>query len=207
MAVPHRPRRRTRLFMEVGVAILLLSVLAAVGIGRLARTHDHAVDANLERLTGALQTAVAAFHANWKLNGNPHLDVPGWGDGSLDANGVGFPVSGRRDSAAVSDDRDCVDIWRGLLQDAPRVARAEPTRVTGASFPYIEPKLGTGVMFVAGQEDWIGDATVPLPDTPHAEICQFISLHHQSVQAGAPKPTIFYDSRTGTVLLDLERVF
>jgi len=51
------------------------------------------------------------------------------------------------------------------------------------------------------------DATIALPFANNSQACQFISLEAQSVVSGAPKPTIFYDTQTGTVLLDLERVF
>lgn len=193
--------------LELTVIVVVIIALVAIAAERLARAHDRVLAARIETLAGTLQTAVSGFQANWKVQDQATIDVPGWADGSLDANSVGYPVGGRRDAGTVARDQDCADIWRGLLVDAPPVAEAEPNSERGRTFHHIETKLGTDVEFVAGQDDVIPDATVALPETPDAEICQFISLHHQSVQPGAPKPTIFYDSRTGTVFTDLHRVF
>jgi prepilin-type N-terminal cleavage/methylation domain-containing protein len=194
--------------VELVVVMVVLAVLAAVGLARFARTDGAAVAAQVEGLAGGLQTAVTSFHANWRLNPDATVNVPGWGDGTLDANSDGWPAGGRRDAAAVGRDRDCEDLWRGLLGHAPTVMEADPNKEAGTSFNHIEPKIGTEVRWVAGQDASIPDATTPLPpDTPHAEICQFISLHYQSVAPGTPKPTIFYDSRSGQVWVDLDRVF
>jgi prepilin-type N-terminal cleavage/methylation domain-containing protein len=193
--------------VELVVVIVLVGILAAVGISRFIRVDDEAHTARMEGLAGALQTAAASFHANWRVRGGGGVDMPGWGDESLDANSFGFPAGGRGDVSVVGRDRDCEDIWRGLLQNGPEVIEADPNKEIGTSINHIEPKLGTDVAVVAGQDASIPDATVPLPATPNAEICQFISLHYQSVQPGTPKPTIFYDSRTGEVFTDLDRVF
>lgn len=193
--------------LELTVILVVVIALVAVAAERLAGTHDQALAARLEKLAGTLQTAVAGFQASWKVHDQVTIDVPGWADGTLDANRAGYPVGGRRNVDTVGHDLDCVDIWRGLLVEAPPVEEANPNAELGRTFHHIEAKLGTEVEFAAGQDDDISDATVPLPDTPGAEICQFISLHHQSVQPGDPKPTIFYDSRTGTVFTDLDRVY
>lgn len=202
------PRRRAGFtIVELVVAIVVLGILAAVGISRFAHVDEEAVNGKVTALAGALQSAVTAFHANWRIQGRPTVDVPGWGDGSLDANADGYPASGRRDTGQVGRDQDCEDVFRGLLQNGPRVIEADPNKEIGTSVNHIEPRLGGPFEFVAGQDPSIPDATVPLPATPNAEICQFIALDHQSVQPGAPKPTIFYDSRTGAVFVDLDRVF
>lgn len=193
--------------IELVVVLVVLGILAAVGLSRFSRIDEQAVTAKMETLAGALQESVSSFHANWRLQDQPAMDVPGWGDETLDANGYGFPASGRRDAGAVGADRDCEDIFRGLLHNAPAVIEADPNKEIGTSFNHIEPKLDTGIAFVAGQDAVITDATVALPATPYAEICQFIALDFQSVQPGSPKPTIFYDSRTGVVFTDLDRVF
>lgn len=193
--------------VELVVAIIILGILAAVGLARFSHIDDEAVNAKVEHLAGALQSAVTSFHGNWRVQDSGNINVVGWGDETLDANSFGFPASGRRDSGVVGRDQDCEDIWRGLLQNAPSVIEADPTKAIGTSVNHIEPKLGSGIAFVAGQDASIPDATVTLPATPYAEICQFIALDHQSVQPGSPKPTIFYDSHTGAVFTDLNRVF
>lgn len=193
--------------VELVVVIVVLGVLAAIGISRFAHVDEEAVNARVTSLAGALQGAVSAFHANWRVQGRPTVNVPGWGDVTLDANAGGYPASGRRDTGQVGRDQDCEDVFRGLLQNGPAVIEADPNKEIGTSINHIEPRLGGDFDFVAGQDASIPDATVPLPASPNAEICQFIALDHQSVQPGAPKPTIFYDSRTGEVFVDLDRVF
>lgn len=207
LATDRSRRARGFTVVELVVVIVVLGILAALGLARFSRVDDEAVDAKVERVAGALQSAVASFHANWRLAGRPTVDVPGWGDETLDANGDGYPASGRQDTGVVGRDRDCEDVFRGLLANGPTVIEADPNKEIGTSINHIEPRLGTDIEFVAGQDASIADATVPIPATPNAEICQFIALDHQSVQPGAPKPTIFYDSRTGAVFVDLDRVF
>lgn len=205
---PRRPLQYSGFtLVELVVAIIILGILAAVGLARFSHIDDEAVKAKVEHLAGALQSAVTGFHGNWRVRDGGAINVAGWGDETLDANSFGFPASGSGDTGVVGRDQDCEDIWRGLLQNAPSVIEADPTKAIGTTINHIEPKLGTGVAFVAGQDASIPDATVTLPSTPYAEICQFIALDHQSVQPGSPKPTIFYDSRTGAVFTDLDRVF
>lgn len=174
---------------------------------RLIDTKEQARRQRMEHLAGAFAAAVAQFHGQWRIKNRESLNVPAWGDETLDANQWGYPATGRRNLGTVGRDQDCEDIWRGLLQNAPSVVEADPNKEIGTSVNHIEPRLGTGIEFVAGQDGNIPDATIPLPASGRAEICQFISLDAQSVRPGAPKPTIFYDSRRGAVLLDLDRTF
>ena len=195
--------------MELVVVLLLLGILASILLPRFLNLSDQAFAAKMQALTGALQTAVASYHAAWRLSGadGNTIDVQQFGLGDLDANAFGYPVSGLRDQAAPTSDVDCVDLWIGLLDNGPTVARADPTKEQGTTIHHIEPKLGTGTEFVAGQDGVIDDAGIPISFASNSEVCQFISLEYQSVQPGTPKPTIYYDTRTGTVLLDLARVF
>jgi len=189
--------------------IVVLALLAAAFLPRVLRTEEEAFAARMRGLQGALREAVMLYHAAWRVAQNDgavaNLDRHGLGE--LDANAYGFPVSGRRDAAAAGRDRDCEDVWRGLLNPAPSVVEADPTKEIGNTVHHIEPKLGTGIEFVAGQDGSIPDSTLPVSFVSNAEVCQFISLHYQSVAPGAPKPTLFYDTRTGEVYLDLDRVF
>lgn len=195
--------------MELVVVILLLGVLAAVALPRFLRISDDAVAAQMQGLAGALRSGIDLFHVAWRLEngGAAQINLAAHGLGTLDANSVGYPVAGSRNVSATGRDIDCEDVWRGLLNPAPRVVQADPNKEIGTSVNHIEPHLGTSVEFVAGQDASIPDATIALPFASNARVCQFISLHHQSVAAGTPKPTIFYDTQSGAVLLDLDRVF
>ncbi|MEM1433056.1 MAG: prepilin-type N-terminal cleavage/methylation domain-containing protein [Pseudomonadota bacterium] len=196
--------------IELVVVLFVLGTLAAVVLPRFMTVTEQAQRAVLEGLAGNLRSGVSLFHAAWQLEGGRDgstVDLASYGLGTLDANAFGYPASGRRDAATTGRDRDCEDVWRGLLNPAPSIIEADPNKEAGSSSNHIEPRLGTGIEFVAGQDASIPDATIALPFANNAEVCQFISLAAQSVASGAPKPTIFYDTRTGQVLLDLDRVF
>ena len=195
--------------IELVVVLLLIGILAAILLPRFIDTSEQAFESKMLALQGQLSSAVALYHAAWRASGatGAQVNLAAFGSGELDANAAGYPVSGRRDVAVTGRDRDCEDIWRGLLNPGPSVAEADPNKEIGTSANHIEPKLGTGVAFVAGQDANIPDASIALPFTNNAQVCQFIALDAQSVAPGAPKPTIFYDTRTGRVLLDLGRVF
>jgi MSHA pilin protein MshB len=195
--------------VELVAVILLLALFAAVMLPRFLQSADQAFEAKMQSLSASLASAVVSYHAAWRIAqvDTAQVNLSGFGLGELDANSFGYPVSGRRNVAATGRDMDCEDVWRGLLNPAPSVAEADPNKEIGTSVNHIEPKLGRGIDFVAGQDANIPDATITLPFANNAQVCQFIALDFQSVQPGAPKPTIFYDTRTGRVLLDLERKF
>ncbi|MEM1229438.1 MAG: prepilin-type N-terminal cleavage/methylation domain-containing protein [Pseudomonadota bacterium] len=196
--------------VELVVVIVLLGILAAAALPRFISLSDEAVEAQLEGLAGSLRSGLSLFHAAWQVSddrGSATVDLTAHGLGTLDANEFGYPVSGRNDSASTGRDMDCEDVWNGLLSPAPEIIEADPNKEAGTSRNHIEPRLGTSYAFVAGQDARIDDASIALPFASNSQVCQFISLHHQSVAPGTPKPTIFYDTRTGTVLLDLGRTF
>ncbi|XOV82686.1 MAG: type II secretion system protein [bacterium] len=195
--------------IELVAVLVLLGIVVATLLPRFIDLGEEAFAAKMEGLAGSLRSGIATYHAAWQLyqGDTAQIDLSRFGLGDLDANALGYPVSGRRNQAVTGRDMDCEDVWRGLLNPAPRVDEADPNKEIGTSRNHIEPKLGTGIEFVAGQDPVINDATIALPFSNFAQVCQFIALDFQSVQPGAPKPTIFYDTRTGTVLLDLQRVF
>ena len=195
--------------IEFVAVIILVAILAAAALPRFLETSDKAFHAKMKSITASLQTAIVNYRAAWEvsqLNGST-INLEQYGLGELDSNEFGYPVSGRRDQSQPGRDMDCEDIWRGLLNPAPIVDEADPNKERGTSINHIEPKLGTEVEFVAGQDAVIDDAGIPISFAANSEVCQYISLEFQTVQVGEPKPTIYYDSRTGTVLLDLNRVY
>ncbi len=210
MRTPPRQRPAGFTIVELVVVIILLGVLSAVALPRFISLSDEAVAAKMEGLAGSLRSGIALFHAAWMVSdrrGGTAVDLTQHGLGTLDANAEGYPVSGRNNSSATGRDQDCEDVWRGLLDPAPAIIEADPNKEAGTSQNHIEPRLGTAYEFVAGQDSNISDATIALPFARNDHVCQLISLHYQSVAPGTPKPTIFYDTNTGTVLLDLDRVF
>ncbi len=207
---PESPSRAPGFtLVELVVVLLLIAVLAATLLPRFLDTSDRAFEAKMTSLAGTLQTAIVNYRAAWEVSqiNDSTINLAQYGLGELDANAFGFPVSGRRDQSRPGRDMDCEDVWRGLMNPAPIVDEADPTKERGTSINHIEPKLGTDVEFVAGQDAVIDDAGIPINFAVNSEVCQFISLEYQTVEVGEPKPTIYYDSRTGAVLLDLDRVY
>ncbi len=195
--------------VELVVVLILIAALAATILPRFLDTADRAFEAKMESLAGTLQTAILNYRAAWEVSqiNDATVNLAEYGLGELNANTFGYPVSGRRNQSRPGRDMDCEDVWRGLMNPAPSVDEADPTKERGTSVNHIEPKLGTGIEFVAGQDAVIDDAGIPINFAVNSEVCQFISLQFQTVQEGEPKPTIYYDSRTGSVLLDLDRVY
>ena len=102
--------------IELVVVIVILGVLAAVALPRFMDATEDAHTAAVKGTGGALAAGVALVRSQWELNrvkgtANPHLNVAGFGDGTVDVDSVtGWPV-GTTDNTA-----SCTAVWNGVLQ-------------------------------------------------------------------------------------------
>lgn len=139
--------------IELVVVIVILGILAAVALPRFMDASERAHDSSVIATKGALGEGVALLKAQWFVNGNskgdPENDVRDFGDGSMDTNMYGWPVTSDMVGAtewcdtevvaacATNDvlvEEDCVLIFEGLLgTQGPQVETK--TVVDGLSSP------------------------------------------------------------------------
>ena len=116
--------------IELVVVIVILGVLAAVALPRFMNATEDAHTAAVNGTGGALAAGVALVRSQWELNrvkgiANPNLNVTNFGDGTVDVNANGWPISAASDSAATPNPARCVELWNAVLQgSAPSVATA-----------------------------------------------------------------------------------
>lgn len=112
--------------IELVVVIVILGILAAVALPRFMNATEDAHTAAVNGTGGALAAGVALVRSQWELNrvkgiANPNTNVTGFGDGTVDVNGDGWPVGTTASGSAAA----CAEVWQGVLQgSAPRVAVA-----------------------------------------------------------------------------------
>jgi prepilin-type N-terminal cleavage/methylation domain-containing protein len=113
--------------IELVVVIAILAILAAFALPRFAQLSEQAHRSSVKATSGALAAGVALVKAQWVSNGNTgaSVDVDGFGDGLVDVNANGWPVSVGSDSdiASMGAPR-CIEVWEGVMQaNAPSVAQ------------------------------------------------------------------------------------
>ena len=84
--------------IELVVVIVILGVLAAVALPRFMNATEDAHTAAVNGTGGALAAGVALVRSQWELNrvkgiANPNLNVTNFGDGTVDVNANGWPIS------------------------------------------------------------------------------------------------------------------
>ncbi|MNZ64685.1 Type II secretion system protein G precursor [compost metagenome] len=123
--------------IELVVVIAILGILAAVALPHFIDSAKDAHRATVRSASGAFTSAVSLVRGQYELNraggsngcqaGNCQIDVLGYGNGSVDVNGAGWPVgTGRSGTPAANvgmSADECRRLWGNLLQaSAPSVA-------------------------------------------------------------------------------------
>lgn len=144
-------------FIEMLVVVIIIGILGAVALPRIADLQDDAYVSMNVGTGAAFKSAVALAHIRWASAGvgGPanNLDLYGSGKNLMDMNASGWPAQSNPSFDAnptLSNTNDCISVWGAILSDnAPRVAtdRSEDYQVTYASnactFTLVkEPGLG-----------------------------------------------------------------
>jgi prepilin-type N-terminal cleavage/methylation domain-containing protein len=109
--------------IELVVVILLLGVLAATVLPRFMRGTEDAHEAAVAGTGGGFGSAVSLTHAQWVANGliGAEVDLDGFGNGLVDTNANGWPVSSD-DNTGIPNANRCLQVWSGIMQNPPSVA-------------------------------------------------------------------------------------
>ncbi|MEH6470159.1 MAG: type II secretion system protein [Halopseudomonas sp.] len=114
--------------IELIVVIALLGILSAVALPRFISVTDDAHTAAVSGAGAGFATGVALIRAQAIAEGTASGAVDGFGDGTLQVNTSGAPMSVSSSTAV-----NCIEIWEGLLQsNAPTVSGANSDYTTAA---------------------------------------------------------------------------
>ncbi len=131
MNMKNRSSQKGFTLVELIVVIIILGILAAVALPKFMDVTSQAHQAAVDGATGGLGAGVALAHAQWVANGNTaaDTDVTGFGDGLVDANDEGWPVSAAANAADLSSTTHCSEVWTGVMQNPPTLG-ASPNDYT-----------------------------------------------------------------------------
>jgi MSHA pilin protein MshB len=122
-------RERGYTLIELVAVMVVISLLAASAIPRMALITDEAHKALVSSIARVLKTSVDQVRMVYALNGlsGAQDNVAGYGDGTIDTNAFGYPTDTRNRNTV--NNASCERIWVALMQtssSASRSARGDP---------------------------------------------------------------------------------
>jgi MSHA pilin protein MshB len=120
--------------VELIVVIIILGILAAVALPKFMNVTSKAQVSAVKGAGGSMGSAVTLAHAQWVANGHTaaQTDIAGFGNGDVDVNSSGWPVSVAADAAALTTTTHCTEVWNGIMQSPPPVGTS-----AGATVDYV----------------------------------------------------------------------
>ena len=120
-------RRNGFTLIELTMVLIIVGILAALALPRFADLSEQAELAQAEGIAGALRSAVLTVKAVYRSQGHSVRvqDLTGYGDGTIDTNNLGYPIGTTKGSSNENIGQGglgCVDLWQGILVEAPTVA-------------------------------------------------------------------------------------
>ncbi|WP_315972396.1 type II secretion system protein [Vibrio gallicus] len=180
--------------IEMMVVIVILATLAIIAAPRFLNLSHDARSSMLKGVASEYQQAVSFANHKWAIEGRANqaqVNLPGYVDGQLDINDVGFPI-GIDKNAALSapynigrGQKACAELFQTLLD-------------TSLTASHQQANIETVDFFARRQSNSI---TLPDGSTTTAQSkCYYIYTKDSfNLDPEVAKHVIWYDSRTGDV--------
>ena len=112
---------------ELVIVLILVGILAASIVPKFMDTLDETKLSQAQGVAAALRSGVNMVRATFVTQGYTTRvqDLPGFGDGTIDTNNIGYPIGIDKGNANENIGRGnagCVGLWDGVLSNRPTVA-------------------------------------------------------------------------------------
>ncbi len=157
--------------IELITVILILGILAATALPKFIDVTDDAHISAFKGVTGGFGSGIALAHAQWIANSTGSAGrVQGYGTaaGDVYANADGWPIDNT--SATLN----CIDLWNGLLTNAPSIH----ADATGSQ---------------TSDSDWVWRTS--------GTRCDYYSTGTFTWNTGGTRGLMRYESSTGTITI------
>lgn len=180
--------------IELIVVIVILAVLAVLAAPRFLDLNSDARESMLKGVAAEFQQGISFANQKWAIEGRlgrAQVDLPGYADGIIDINDVGFPIGTEKRAALAAPyniglgNQGCVDIFDTLLDTSLTASRRNGDIET--------------VDFFTRR----AQATFTIPDggsvTAQSQCYYIYTKDGFNTDPESAKHVIWYDSRTGDV--------
>ena len=113
--------------IELIIIIVILGALSAIALSRFANLSEDAEITQAQGVAGSLRSGVNVVKSVFQSQGHSIRvqNLPGFGDGTVDTNNLGYPIGINKGSVNENIGRGnagCVGVWNGVLIAPPTVA-------------------------------------------------------------------------------------
>ena len=109
--------------IELVVVLVAVSILAALAVPRFVQVEEQAQKALVGQIARVFKTSIDQVRLVYALNGlsGPQDNVAGFGDGTVDTNGFGYPTD-TRNRNTINNAR-CERVWQAMMQTSSTASR------------------------------------------------------------------------------------